>query len=197
MAQRHPLEYEWTLWFDSKKTAVEGKSWEENLQHVADFATVEDFWSMYNHIKRPGSLEFGSNYHAFKGGIKPMWEDPANKSGGRWVINLQGREDPDRVNEIWEHLLLSMIGEFLEDGVEPIAGGHVTGAVLGRRKAQVKLAVWTRDSPKLGADSKAALEVLGKRLRDVLKLREDTQLHFIDHEEHEMQGWGSKPALVA
>lgn len=23
--------------------------------------------------------------HLFKKGIKPMWEDPANKKGGKWV----------------------------------------------------------------------------------------------------------------
>ena len=33
---------------------------------VSDFDTVEDFWSTYNHIKRPGTLEFGGNYHVFK-----------------------------------------------------------------------------------------------------------------------------------
>eukprot|EP01062_Namystynia_karyoxenos_P032531 TRINITY_DN23_c0_g1_i1.p3 TRINITY_DN23_c0_g1~~TRINITY_DN23_c0_g1_i1.p3 ORF type:complete len:204 (+),score=70.46 TRINITY_DN23_c0_g1_i1:115-726(+) len=194
---KHPLEHDWTLWYDSKRTAQESKTWEENLQKVGDFATVEDFWSIYNHIKRPSNLEFGANYHAFKRGIKPMWEDPANKEGGRWVISLQGREDPERVNEIWEHLLLAMIGEYLEDGCEPVAGGHVTGAVLGRRKQGVKLAVWMRCSPKQGDEQRGALQALGKRLREVLNLKDDTRLEFIDHEEQAHAGYNAKPALTA
>jgi len=33
-------------------------------------------------------LAVSSNYHLFKQGIKPMWEDPANKQGGKWSIQL-------------------------------------------------------------------------------------------------------------
>ncbi|KAJ9439740.1 hypothetical protein DIPPA_70092a, partial [Diplonema papillatum] len=106
---QHPLEQKWTIWYDLRKMQVEGQNWEDNLQKVADFDTVEDFWSTYNHIKRPNALTYGANYHVFKDGIKPMWEDPANKKGGRFVMVISHFKEDSRLNDIWEHLLLAMI----------------------------------------------------------------------------------------
>ena len=50
---------------------------------MINFDTVEDFWSLYNHIEVASKLQIGSDYSLFKKGIKPMWEDPHNKDGGR------------------------------------------------------------------------------------------------------------------
>ena len=55
---------------------------------VMNFSTVEDFWSVFNHIEQASKLSPGADYSFFKLGIKPMWEDKANKKGGRWVISL-------------------------------------------------------------------------------------------------------------
>lgn len=52
--------------------------YEAGLQRVGDFNTVEDFCRLFNWLKPPSQLEKNSNYHLFKDGIKPMWEDPAN-----------------------------------------------------------------------------------------------------------------------
>eukprot|EP00754_Rhynchopus_humris_P045770 Rhum_TRINITY_DN5257_c0_g1::Rhum_TRINITY_DN5257_c0_g1_i1::g.16809::m.16809/K03259/EIF4E; translation initiation factor 4E len=177
--EKHPLEHKWTIWYDSRKTIVGTDNWEENLQKVSDFDTVEDFWSTYNHIKRPGTLEFGGNYHVFKYGIKPMWEDKENKEGGRFLITVPAKEDNDRLNEIWEHLLLAMIGECLEDEVAPLPDkrAHVTGAVLGRRKAQTKIAVWTRDR-----NETQALEDLKVKLITTLQLKDPSSIKYEPHQ---------------
>ena len=50
--------------------------------------TIEDFWSVYHYIDGPAKLRSGCDYHLFKEGITPMWEDPANKEGGRWLYNM-------------------------------------------------------------------------------------------------------------
>jgi translation initiation factor 4E len=39
-----------------------------------------------------------------------MWEDEANKNGGRWVIRI----NKGYANKIWEDLILAMIGEQFE-----------------------------------------------------------------------------------
>ena len=39
---KHPLENKWALWYFKNDRA---KSWSDNLQHVATFQFVEDFWS--------------------------------------------------------------------------------------------------------------------------------------------------------
>ncbi|KAG8005866.1 Eukaryotic translation initiation factor 4E type 2, partial [Nibea albiflora] len=36
---------------------------------------VEQFWRFYSHLIRPGDLSGHSDFHLFKEGIKPMWEN--------------------------------------------------------------------------------------------------------------------------
>ena len=38
---------------------------------------------------KPGELASHSDFHLFKMGIKPMWEDEANKFGGKWIVRLR------------------------------------------------------------------------------------------------------------
>jgi len=172
--EKHPLENKWVLWYDSRRLHANAndKNWMDTLQIVATFSTVEDFWSTYNHIKRPGDLEYGANYHMFKDKIKPMWEDDANKKGGKWVVTLS-KEDAARIDDLWELLLLSMIGEYLDEGV---AGDQICGAVLSRRKPFPRLSVWTRDT-----ENMAAVKSVGSRIRSVLKLTDKTLLEYQSH----------------
>lgn len=46
-------------------------------------------------------LSISSNYHLFKQGIKPMWEDPANKHGGKWSIQLPRNKTMSEIDNIW------------------------------------------------------------------------------------------------
>jgi translation initiation factor 4E len=172
---KHLLENSWVIWYDSRKLHQQGSQddWFANLQTVAVFNTVEDFWRTYNHIKRPSDLENGSNYHLFKKGIKPMWEDERNRNGGKWVINLVAKEDANRVDELWELLTLSMIGEYLDDGV---TGDQICGAVISRRKAGTRISVWTKER-----DNRTSLMNIGKRLRSTLKITDKTPLEFQTH----------------
>lgn len=55
---------------------------------IGQVGTVEQWWALYSHIVRLQDIPAHRDIHLFKKGIKPMWEDPANKKGGKWVINL-------------------------------------------------------------------------------------------------------------
>eukprot|EP00994_Dinema_validum_P000571 NODE_1110_length_1097_cov_55.541031_g855_i0.p2 GENE.NODE_1110_length_1097_cov_55.541031_g855_i0~~NODE_1110_length_1097_cov_55.541031_g855_i0.p2 ORF type:complete len:222 (+),score=85.98 NODE_1110_length_1097_cov_55.541031_g855_i0:76-666(+) len=173
---KHPLANCWVIWYDSRRLHMRGNpnDWMANLVNVAVFNTVEDFWSTYNHIKRASELEFGSNYHMFKEGTKPMWEDDANKYGGKWVLTLNPKDDPSRQCELWDLLVLAMIGEYLDDGVE---GDQICGAVLSRRKNGTRISVWTKDK------GDANIELVGARIRTVLKLNDTASLAFSPHSE--------------
>ena len=39
---------------------------------------------MFDKLKK--ATEVVGNFHLFKDGIKPMWEDEQNKNGGKWVF---------------------------------------------------------------------------------------------------------------
>lgn len=82
----HPLQYTWTMYHDSKAKfptptspdGADGHEYAAGLSTVGEFETVENFCRYFNWLKPPSQLETGSNYHLFKKGIKPMWEDAAN-----------------------------------------------------------------------------------------------------------------------
>ena len=94
---KHPLNSAWTLWyFKNDRT----KDWSENLREVITFDTVEDFWAIYTHVELASRLSAFSDYSLFKRGVKPMWEDPANAKGGKWVINLEKRQRIQLLDEV-------------------------------------------------------------------------------------------------
>ncbi|KAI8429265.1 hypothetical protein MSG28_007771 [Choristoneura fumiferana] len=95
---KHPLQNTWSLWFyDNDRN----KTWEENLIELTTFDTVEDFWRLYHHIKLPSELRQGHDYAVFKQGIRPMWEDDANKMGGRWLISLEKKQRNSDLDRFW------------------------------------------------------------------------------------------------
>uniref|UniRef100_A0A1B0FDF9 eIF-4F 25 kDa subunit n=1 Tax=Glossina morsitans morsitans TaxID=37546 RepID=A0A1B0FDF9_GLOMM len=152
---KHPLQNTWTLWYlENDRT----KSWEDMQNEIMSFDTVEDFWSLYNHIKPPSDIKIGCDYSLFKKGIRPMWEDAANKKGGRWVITLN-RSPKAEVDNLWLDVLLCLIGETFEHS------DQVCGAVVNIRNKNNKISIWTANGDK----KEAALEI-GHKLRDVLCL---------------------------
>ncbi|KOB73653.1 Eukaryotic initiation factor 4E-1 [Operophtera brumata] len=80
---KHPLENTWDFWLFTNENK---NNWSDNLKNLTTFETVEDYWCLYHHMKLPSALSSGQEYSIFKKGINPMWEDEANKSGGRLIM---------------------------------------------------------------------------------------------------------------
>ncbi len=62
-------------------------------------------------MSKPSEIPLNTNYHVFKANIKPMWEDPANKQGGKWTVTVNDRSQIDRC---WENLVREHNLEFSE-----------------------------------------------------------------------------------
>lgn len=62
---------------------------------------VVAFFSLYNHISPASELRQGSDFSLFKKGIRPMWEDEANKRGGRWLINIDRKQRSSDLDRFW------------------------------------------------------------------------------------------------
>lgn len=137
----------------------EKKNWENNLKLVGDFGTVEDFWSYFNNMRKPSGLEFNANYHIFKTGIKPMWEDPQNAKGGKWILQLKGNQK-EKLNDYWETIVLCIIGEMLEPSE---TSNEICGAVMSKRKTGDRIAVWNRTYR-----DPAVIMAIGNSIRDAL-----------------------------
>uniref|UniRef100_T1IXQ5 eIF-4F 25 kDa subunit n=1 Tax=Strigamia maritima TaxID=126957 RepID=T1IXQ5_STRMM len=165
---KHPLQNRWTLWFFKNDKM---KQWEENLQEITSFDTVEDFWALYNHIEVASKLQSGCDYNLFKFGIKPMWEDDRNKQGGRWLINLNKNQRSVELDNFWLETLLCLIGEAFEEQSDEICG-----AVVNVRPKGDKLAVWTATARKMEPSIK-----IGRKLKERLNIPSKITIGYQAH----------------
>eukprot|EP00455_Lapot_gusevi_P056781 TRINITY_DN951_c0_g1_i1.p1 TRINITY_DN951_c0_g1~~TRINITY_DN951_c0_g1_i1.p1 ORF type:complete len:203 (+),score=49.46 TRINITY_DN951_c0_g1_i1:78-686(+) len=178
--QSHPLQNSWSMWYDAPQT---GREWVDKLQKISTFSSVEDFWRLTNNLAPPSKLQIGSNYHMFKDGVRPAFEDPANLKGGKW--NVLVYRNTNKTDALWLYTLLALIGEELD------ADDEVTGAVLSPRRAQDKLAVWTRN-----AANEEAVMAVGRRLRSLLDLDPSIKLEYQVHADA-MQSSRGRPRYTA
>ena len=158
-----PLHRKWVVWYDNPRLAKEGTAWKDNLKHCGTFSTVEGFWEIFNNLKPASTLVPNSNYHIFREGVIPMWEDDANKKGGKFVLTMQKRDSKaGKLDEWWLYTLLAMVGETMDS-----EGNEICGSVVSIRKGQDRIALWLKSCEKdscvkIGARWKKALEVSNK-----------------------------------
>ena len=96
-----------------------------------------------NHITSASELAQKSDYHLFKSGVRPEWEDPQNKHGGRWAYTFKNSKAND---ETWLNIMLAAIGETLQ---EP----DVVGVSVSVKPKEEIISVWNRDAsmkPRVG-----------------------------------------------
>eukprot|EP00047_Mylnosiga_fluctuans_P002438 m.224537 g.224537 ORF g.224537 m.224537 type:complete len:243 (+) comp11105_c0_seq1:1-729(+) len=158
---KHPLQRRWTFWFDNPN--VYGRKsqdkWESNLIKIYTVETVEDFWAVYTNLAPAAGIAEGGNYHFFKENVKPLWEDEANKLGGKWVVVL-GKGSRFDVSDLWMKTMLLIIGEQFGD-----FGDEIRGAVYSRRKAGDRISLWTAH-----ADNRDACLHIGRKFKETLSI---------------------------
>ncbi|XP_038049898.1 eukaryotic translation initiation factor 4E type 2-like [Patiria miniata] len=164
----HQLQYSYSMWFSKRTPGNKASStnYEQNIKTVGSFASVEQFWTLYTHLARPCDLTSSSDYHLFKQGIKPMWEDDANKSGGKWIVRLR----KGLASRLWENLILAMLGE------QFMVGDEICGAVVSIRFAEDIISIWNRTS----SDVTISLRIRDT-LRRVLNLPPNTIMEYKTH----------------
>jgi translation initiation factor 4E len=132
------------------------------LKMLGVHSTVESFFGTFSTLRRPSHLEKGSNYHLFKDGIKPMWEDKQNANGGKWTLTLKGTNNPALLDRSWMWLVLALIGEELDPE------NMLTGAVVSVRPKGDRLSIWTRSKEDVDK-----LNELAKRFVSILDLEKE------------------------
>ncbi|XP_033637586.1 eukaryotic translation initiation factor 4E type 2-like [Asterias rubens] len=164
----HQLQFKYCMWFSKRTPGNKASStnYEQNIKTVGSFASVEQFWTLYTHLARPCDLTSSSDYHLFKQGIKPMWEDDANKSGGKWIVRLR----KGLASRLWENLILAMLGE------QFMVGDEICGAVVSIRFAEDIISIWNRTS----SDVTISLRIRDT-LRRVLNLPPNTIMEYKTH----------------
>jgi len=164
----HPLQFSYTFWFSRRTPGKQASSqnYDQNLKKVGVFASVEQFWMYYSHMQRPSELSGHSDYHLFKEGIRPMWEDSANSNGGKWIIRLK----KGLASRCWENLILAMLGE------QFMVGEEICGAVISVRFQEDILSLWNRT-----ADDPQTVSRIRDTLKRVLNLPSSTIMEYKMH----------------
>ncbi|KAH6626231.1 translation initiation factor eIF 4e-like domain-containing protein [Chaetomium sp. MPI-SDFR-AT-0129] len=163
----HQLRNSWVFWFRPPISKANGFiEYEKTLHPIATIDSVEDFFAVYQHLKRPSALPLVSDYHLFRQGIRPIWEDEENKNGGKWVVRLR-KGVADRY---WEDLLFAIIGDQFGEASE-----EVCGVVLSVRNGEDILSIWAR------ANGQRVLKIR-ETMRRVLAFPPDTKLEWKSHD---------------
>lgn len=128
----HKLHCSFSFWH-LKKTLREKTDYTKNLKMFATVHTVEGFWGVYSHTNRPDNIP-ACDMHFFRAGIKPLWEDEANKNGGKWVVRLKKIMSA----RCWENTLLALVGDAFGMGDE------ICGAVLSSKFQEDLVSIWNK-----------------------------------------------------
>lgn len=166
----HPLEHAYSMWFSRRVSSKQGGSaqkFEDSLKLLCTFRSVERFWKYYTHFKSPSDLNGHVDYHLFKHGVKPMWEDPTNRDGGKWIVRLR----KGVAARCWENVVLAILGE------QFLVGDEICGAVMSVRYNQEDIiSVWNRT-----ADDDHVLKRTMETLRRVMNLPSN---QFMEYKRH-------------
>jgi len=172
-AIKHPLQNRWAWWYDYPGKKTTQNNWASHLKKIFTFDTVEDFWCLYNNITPSQAIQAGSNYHVFKDGIEPMWEDSANRIGGKWTVEFSSKKRADQLDQLWLFAVLAVVGEgFGEDS------DQVTGVVVSVRKQNDRIALWTKD-----ARAQDACIRIGEKFKEILNLPAHMTIGYQSHED--------------
>jgi hypothetical protein len=180
-----PLVHSWDFWHDRQDRGASNdpssNAYEDRLVRLAEVNDIRSFWSVFNNFDT-SLLPLRDSVHLFKRGVKPIWEDPRNVSGGAWTFRVPKQLAP----EFWKEVCMLAIGEQLqaavaEEGVEKFRD-DICGVSLGVRFGSMLVQVWNRDGEH-EAGVRRVLEVIWGSLSEGLRPREGS-FYYKRHNEH-------------
>mmetsp|Transcript_4980 Transcript_4980/g.16318 ORF Transcript_4980/g.16318 Transcript_4980/m.16318 type:complete len:296 (-) Transcript_4980:1568-2455(-) len=176
------LEHRYTFFFmrrdqhrksgeEAAAAAQHTTSYASSIIKIGSFDSAEGFFGLYDHLLKPSSSAcIGTDYHLFRQGVTPTWEDAHNKNGGKWILRL--RKSDDGLSSLyWEELLLAIIGEQFGDLTD-----HISGAVVSIRANDDIISLWNVD-----ANDHVANAEIRETIKRLLQLPNFVQLEYKKH----------------
>jgi translation initiation factor 4E len=211
------LKYSWVLWEQNRQSEsgeVGSSAYGDLTRNIATLSTVQEFWSIFNTLPQPSELlsardstqDENNNQHIgsfmlFKQGVRPEWEDQANKSGGHFQFTLQtdkfrnvtkensSIKDADIlaiIDEYWNNLVLALIGNTLPL-IHDVTGIRLVDKTRhgkgGRPQGHVRIELWFTQTHKVDSLREAVEKALKTRPQGELAVdfipgfRLDTRFH--------------------
>jgi translation initiation factor 4E len=141
--KQNQLENRFSFWYriseditqyQGPKSTLDKKIYETQVKKIHEFGTVEDFWGIFQHLRKPDSCKPGIEFMMFKEPIKPMWEDENNKNGGKISIKLR----KDFTTIIWEEMIFALIGGILPKEMKD----EINGIIVTTKRDFNTLQIW-------------------------------------------------------
>ncbi|KAK9462216.1 translation initiation factor eIF 4e-like domain-containing protein [Lipomyces oligophaga] len=168
---KHPLRHKWTLWYTKPASAGRSANWSDQLKEIISFDSVEEFWGVYNNIPKASELPLRSDYHLFRTGVRPEWEDEQNSKGGKWAYQCQDKQSVD-IDKLWLNTLLGTVGETIDGNGKD----QVMGIVATIRKAHYRISVW------IGSfTDETVVRNIGLQFKKCLELSDKEYVDFASH----------------
>ncbi|OMJ25668.1 Eukaryotic translation initiation factor 4E type 2 [Smittium culicis] len=162
----HPLQYKWTFWFMHRYPGQKIVDYEAAISKISTFYSIEEFWNVYSYICRPNDMPTVSDFHLFKHGVRPVWEDELNIEGGKWMIRIK----KGLSSRLWERLVFAIIGNQFD------AGDEVCGAVLSIRNSEDIISLWNKTA------NDAAINIsIRDTIKSVLEIPVETVMEYKAH----------------
>ena len=141
----HPLFTNFTFWFrinetstlNPYKNSINFIDYENQVKKLSTFSTIEDFWKIFQHLKKPEELNIGIEIDLFKNEIKPVWEEEVNKNGGKIALKL----NKNYTSIIWEELIFAFIGGNFPNNIK----NEINGILISSKKEFNVLQIWFRE----------------------------------------------------
>lgn len=144
----HQLIHNWTFWTVQLKCNDSTGSYD--IDPICSFDNVEKFWYFFRQFPPINQLQ-RDGIALFKSGIRPAWEDPKNLKG--YSVHFVNVE---LTQEIWENIILGLIGGTFEDFMCKIASTNkiephsINGVYVTRNSSYNSLSIsfWYEQSNK-------------------------------------------------
>ena len=145
------------------RTKEEEKAFFEKIIKIGDASNVSEFWQIFQHLKKPNQCPIGADYHLFKKGIIPMWEDDMNKNGGKLSVLLTWKYS----NVIWEESAFNFAKGLLPHFE------YINGIVISMRQKFAVLSFWIK------TNTNSAVEQIRNALSGILQAPSPNCIDFI------------------
>lgn len=151
-----------TIVSNSKSSTKNESEYSELVKKLCEFGTLEDFWEIYQFIKKPENCKQGLEISIFKSNIKPLWEDEANKQGGKVSLKIK----KEYSNVIWDEFVYRLIG----NNFPVINNDEINGILSSIKRDSNFIQIWFKNY------NSSTLNDISLSIRQILNIPDNVEL---------------------
>ena len=161
MSTPKKLSNKFVFWYHINEISSD-QEYENQIKKLAEFDTLDDFWAIFQYLKKPDDCKQAIEFQLFKHPIKPMWEDENNKDGGRIALKLR----KEFSNLVWEELIFAFIGDYFAKEIKD----EINGLVINCKKDFNTLQIWIKSY------TNEVTSAIEKNIREILNMPNEVAL---------------------